>query len=144
MLLKAMNGGSKRWGQHVEGVVTTKGGFVAVKNVCGLYYQPEWQATLSCHGDDFLAEGLAGDLEKLDSLMVENFETKVLPKIGPADAGGETDSGEHLHRVIKWHDGSQAGFTWKADPKYAKDLVKQMGLESCKGFDSPSSKDWKR
>ena len=144
MLLKAMNGtreASKRWSQHVEDVVTTKGGFMPVKNVCGLYYQPEWQVTLSCHGDDFLAEGMAVDLEKLDALMVENFETKVLPKIGPADAGGETNSGSHLHRIIKWCDGSQEGFTWEADPKYAKSLVKAMNLEGCKGVDTPSSKE---
>jgi hypothetical protein len=122
MLLKAMNGtreASKRWSQHVEDIVTTKGGFIAVKNVCVLYYQPEWQVTLSCHGDDFLAEGMATDLEKLDALMVENFETKVLPKIGPADAGGETS---HLHRIIKWREGSQEGFTCEADPSTQRAL----------------------
>ena len=106
--------------------------------MCVLYYQPEWQVTLSCHGNDFLAEGMATDLEKLDALMVENFETKVLPKIGPADAGGETS---HLHRIIKWREGSQEGFTCEADPKYAKSLVKAMNLDGCKGVDTPSSKE---
>ena len=81
MLLKAMNGtreASKRWGQHVEGVVTTKGGFVAVKNVCGLYYQPEWQVTLSCHGDDFLAEGLANwTVSWLRTLRPRSFQRSV-------------------------------------------------------------------
>ena len=112
---------------------------MAVKNVCGLGYQPKWQVTLSCHGDDFLAEGMATDLEKLDAL--ENFETKVLLKIGPTDAGGETNAGDHLHRIIRWCKGSQAGFTWEADLKYAKSLVKAMNLEGCKGVDTPSSKE---
>lgn len=43
-----------------------------MKNVCGLFYQPEWHVTLSCHGDDFLVEATANDLAKPDALMVES------------------------------------------------------------------------
>ena len=141
-LLKAMNGtreASKRWQEFVEGTVTAAG-FLSVKNVSGLYYHPEWMVTLSCHGDDFLAEGLPQDLNRLDELMQENFEVKILPRIGPKDSGGEVSEGKHLSRMIKW-DESLPGFTWEADPKYVKELVNSMGLEGCKGFDTPSSKD---
>ena len=143
-LLKAMNGtreASKRWSEFVESVVVKKGGFEAVKNVPGMFYHPEWQVTLSCHGDDFLAEGLAGDLDRLGQLMVENFETKVLPRIGPSAAGGATNKGEHLHRIIQWKEGPTPMFTWEADPKYAKLLATELNLNDGKGVDTPSSKD---
>ena len=139
-LLKAMNGtreASKQWGEFVEDKVT-KGGFHPVKVVPGLFFHPEWQVTLSCHGDDFLAEGLSSDLDKLDELMVKSFETKVLPRIGPEQWGGEVQEGSHLHRVIKW---TGSGFSWQADQKYVDILVSEMGLSNAKGVDSPSCKD---
>ena len=37
---------------------------------------------MSCHGDDFLAEGPAEGLDRLDEVMREGFEVKVLPRIG--------------------------------------------------------------
>jgi len=40
-----MNGtreASRQWSQRVESAVATKEGFLAVKNACGLFYQPEW------------------------------------------------------------------------------------------------------
>ena len=58
----------------------------------------------------FLAEGPAEGLDRLDEAMTY---------------GGETTSGEHLHRLITWSEGR---FTWQADPKYAKLLVKEMCL----------------
>eukprot|EP00435_Cladocopium_sp_Y103_P039764 s3333_g10.t1 len=139
-LLKAMNGtreASKQWGEFVEGKVS-KAGFLPVKVVPGLFYHPEWQVTLSCHGDDFLAEGLSSDLDKLDESMVASFETKVLPRIGPEQWGGQAQQGSHLHRIIKW---TGTGFTWEADPKYVDILVSELGLQGAKGVDTPSSKD---
>ena len=140
-LFKAMNGtreASKRWAEFVDSVLTTKGGFHAVKNIPRLFYQDEWQVTISCHGDDFLAEGQASDLDRVDELMVKNFETKVLPRIGDPQFGGQCDSGTHLHRVISW---TPKGFSWEADPKYARLLVEEFGLKGCKGVDNPASKD---
>ena len=52
------------------------------------------------HGDDFLAEGLAEDLDKLDEVMKANFEVKILPGIGDPNHGGEVVEGQHLHRII--------------------------------------------
>ena len=80
-LLKAMNGTrkpSKQWAKRILAVMS-KAGFLEVASVPGLFYHPEWDVTLSCHGDDFLAEGEAQDLDKLDEVMLANFETKVLP-----------------------------------------------------------------
>jgi hypothetical protein len=135
-----MNGtreASKCWSQEIIGTLKPVG-FRTIETVSGMFYHPEWDVTMSCHGDDFLAEGPAEGLDRLDEVMREGFEVKVLPRIGDPTYGGETTSSEHLHRLITW---SEAGFTWQADPKYAKFLVKEMGLGGCKGVDTPVSKE---
>ena len=139
-LLKAMNGtreASKQWSTFVEDKVTNAG-FTPVKVVPGLFFHAEWQVTLSCHGDDFLAEGMSADLDKLDELMAASFETKTLPRIGPPENGGQATEGSHLHRIIRW---TGKGFSWQADPKYSEILVAELGLKGSKGVDTPSSKD---
>ena len=139
-LNKTMNGrreASKCWSQEIIGTLKPVG-FRTIETVSGMFYHPEWDVTMSCHGDDFLAEGPAEGLDRLDEVMREGFEVKVLPRIGDPTYGGETTSSEHLHRLITW---SEAGFTWQADPKYAKFLVKEMGLGGCKGVDTPVSKE---
>ena len=135
-----MNGtreASKQWAKRILAVMS-KAGFLEVAFVPGLFYHPEWDVTLSCHGDDFLAEGEAQDLDKLDEVMLANFETKVLPRLGDPESGGEVTSGKHLGRTISW---SKAGYTWESDDKYSRTLVKELGLEGGNGVDSPSSSE---
>ena len=137
-LNKAMNGtreASKQWSKRIVEVATGCG-FSEVLSVPGLFYHQEWEITMSCHGDDFLAEGEAKELDLLDEVMLSAFETKVLPRIGPPEFGGACEKGDHLHRVIKW---SEKGFTWESDPKYARDLVKWAGLEGGKAVETPTS-----
>ena len=139
-LNKAMNGtreASKQWAKRIVEVATGCG-FSEVPSVPGLFYHHEWDITMSCHGDDFLAEGEAKELDLLDEVMLSAFETKVLPRIGPPDFGGVCDKGDHLKRLIRW---SEKGFTWESDPKYTKDLVKWAGLEGGKGVETPTSPD---
>ena len=139
-LNKAMNGtreASRQWSEFVDGTVTRKGGFSNVPGVPGVFYHKEWQVTMSCHGDDFLAEGRAEDLDKLDEFMLQHFEIKVLPRIGNPEHGGQCLEGDHLRRAIRW---TKEGFTWEADRKYVKLLTKELGLEGAKGVDTPSSK----
>ena len=128
-LLKAINGtreASKHWSLCIRNGLTPAG-FLASAAV-----------TVACHGDDFIAEGLARDFDKLNEFMRTTFGVKVLPRIGDPEHGGEVQEGTHLHRVIKWN---KDGFTWQADPKYAKPLVKDMGLEGTKGVETPASKE---
>ena len=93
---------------------------------------------VSCHGDDFLAEGCTDGLDRLDAVMTKGFEVKILPRIGAQESGGMVQEGRHLHRLIKW---TPDGFTWQADPKYAQQLVADLGLTGTKGVDSPASKE---
>ena len=78
-LNKAMNGtreASRQWSEFVDGTVTRKGGFSNVPGVPGVFYHKEWQVTMSCHGDDFLAEGRAEDLDKLDESCCNILKSK--------------------------------------------------------------------
>ena len=97
-LLKAMNGtreASRQWGLYIKGSIGPHG-FLASAAIPGLFYHPEWDIMMACHGDDFLAEGLAEDLDKLDEVMKANFEVKILPRIGDPNHGGEVAEGQHL------------------------------------------------
>ena len=139
-LLKAMNGtreASKQWAMRISGT-KKKHGFAAVASVPGLFYHPGYDLMLSCHGDDFLASGDKRALDFLDEVMVREYETKVLPRIGAPHHGGQCKQGDHLHRTIEW---TGNGYSWKADDKYQQMLIEEMGLKGAKGVDTPASKD---
>ena len=96
-LNKAMNGtreASKCWGEKVKGTMVQEG-FHAVETVPGIYRHEEWDVTVSCHGDDFLAEGCTDGLDRLDAVMTKGFEVKILPRIGAQESGGMVQEGRH-------------------------------------------------
>ena len=68
-----MNGtreASRQWAKRVREVML-EAGFWEVPGIPGLFYHDEWCVTLSCHGDDFIAEGESDDLDRLDELMLK-------------------------------------------------------------------------
>ena len=117
--------------------VKTANGYSELLLCPNTYYLAGGHVALSCHGGDFLASGEARELDKLDEIMKQNYEVKALPNIGDPKHGGETDSGRHLGRVIKW---TGSGFTWEADPNYPEQVVEKLKLKGCRGVDTPSSK----
>ena len=137
---KAMNGtreASKRWAQFIQ-VKLVPAGFQVSAAIPNLYWHPEWSITVACHGDDFLAEGLPHDLDRLDELMKASFEVKVLPRIGDPSYGGEVSEGSHLNRIIRWNSN---GFSWEADPKHSVLLTQELKLDKSKGVETPSCKE---
>ena len=74
------------------------------------YCKKEADLYLSCHGDDFLASGEKEELDALDKLMAENYEEKILPRIGNPRYGGEVSEGCRLGRLIRW---TEEGFIGK-------------------------------
>ena len=139
-LLKAMNGtreASKQWSLKIT-KTKRKHGFLEIANVPGLFYHPVHDLLVSCHGDDFLASGTREALYFLDAIMVQEYETKVLPHVGALEHGGHCREGYHLHRKITR---SPKGYSWEADGKYAEVLVSKLGLQGAKGVDAPASKD---
>ena len=66
------------------------------------FVHPELEIEVAVHGDDFVAEGVKESLDKLDEIMEQYFDVKRLPRIGPAEYGGETTSGDHLKCTLAW------------------------------------------
>ena len=98
MLHKAMYGtraASKSWGLKVIEVLT-RADYAECLIVPMTFYRAVTDCTVNCHGDDFLAEGDSPALDHLDQVLTSNFQTKVLPRIGPAAFGGQVASGKHL------------------------------------------------
>ncbi|CAE7207180.1 RE2 [Symbiodinium natans] len=138
-LHKAMNGtreASRQWGVKIR-EVKTRHNFDELLLCPNTYYLKEHDLCLSCHGDDFLASGEREALDMLDKIMEENYEVKVLPRIGDPAHGGEVSEGRHLGRLIKW---TGSGFTWECDPKFAPQVIEELELKGCKGVDTPASK----
>ena len=113
-LLKAMNGtreASKQWALKIL-KTKKKHGFLDVASVPGLFYHLEHDLIVCCHGDDFLASGEKEVLDFLNKLMIEEYEVKVLPSMGPPNFGGECAEGTQFHRKITR---TRNGVTWEAD-----------------------------
>ncbi|CAE7232267.1 RE1, partial [Symbiodinium sp. CCMP2456] len=120
-LNKAINGTrevSKQWTAKIL-KNKKKWGFLEIESVPGLFYHPVHDIMVGCHGDDFLASGEKPALEFLDGLMLEEYEVKILPKLGE-------------------------GYTWEADGKYARLLTQEINLEGGKGVDTPASKETRK
>ena len=99
-LNKAMNGtreASKQWAAKIL-TNKKKWGFLEIESVPGFFYHPVHDLMVCCHGDDFLASGEKPALEFSDRLMLEEYEVKILPKLGPPEHGGECSEGTHFHR----------------------------------------------
>ena len=108
-LLKAMNGtreASKQWAKRIMEVMTAAG-FPEVASVPGLFYHPEWDVTLSCHGDDFLAEGEAHELERLDELMTNSCE----PTTNWADLSAKPLAGSRITELLRMMSLHRRGIT---------------------------------
>ena len=67
------------------------------------------------HGDDFLAEGEDGALDKLD-LVLKAFEVKCLPRVGP----GGANKVKLLHRWLLW---TPRGYAYRPDDKHVASLL---------------------
>ena len=140
-LEKAMYGtseASKCLGEQVVKVMTGNG-FEEALVVPMTSYEPKEDVTSNCHGDDFLAEGTSAHLDVLDGILRANFDTKILPRIGPPGVGGAVTSGKHLGRTISW---KPEGFTWDGGQGHVEDLHRLLGLTATsKGCSTPASKD---
>ena len=133
-LKKAMYGtrrASLLWQQKVKEVME-KAGFVSIKVVPNLYYHKEWDVTTAVHGDDFISDGVPESLDKLDTVLKENFMVKVEPRVGP----GGASAGKYLNRTLSW---DSNGFKWEPDEKHARAIVEELGLMGAKAAPTPGT-----
>ena len=85
------------------------------------------------HGDDFSTEGEPSALDEVDQTIVECFKAKILPHVGPGDAG----EGTVLRRVLVWN---ETGFSLQPDPKHFQNLAELLKVCGVKPAPTPISK----
>ncbi|CAK0791790.1 unnamed protein product, partial [Prorocentrum cordatum] len=138
--LKAMCGAreaSKCWGNEVTDTMKLEGARQVVV-VPMMFVYDSFGYVTCCHGDDFLTAGAASTLDEIDRVLTNNFDAKILPRLGPPAHGGEVAEGQHLGGAIRW---TPEGFEWEANPKHRGDLLSLAGLnKDPKGAPTPSSK----
>ena len=84
LLLKALYGtrmASKRWRRHCMRVFRTHG-WRASKVMLGFFHHRDPAGTCGCHGDGFMAEGSDALLDRLDRVMKDDFDAKMLGRVG--------------------------------------------------------------
>ena len=135
-LIKALYGicrASLLLGDFTANTMMEHGSFRRIPIAAQSFHQPEWKVTTLVHGDDFISDGDSAGLDKLDSLLRQYFEIKVLPRVGP----GASAEGSFLKRLITW---TASGFAWKADPAHASKLVQILSKKPAASLVSPGSK----
>ena len=128
-------------GEQVLGRVTDtliKEGCKAVVAVPMMFVSENHGYVTVCHGGDFVSSGSAAALGEVDRVLTINFDTKILPRIGPTAYCGEVTEGKHLGRTVSW---SPRGFEWESNSKHVEDTVELCGLkQEPKGAPTPITK----
>ena len=115
--------------------VLEKMGFKKRKSSPCTFFPPEWKVCTVVHGDDFMSEGPAASLEKMDAEMKKSFslKTEVLGG-GPIDVKRV----KVLSRQISWNEGK---LLWEADPQHVEILADMMGLRDGKPVKTPGEEN---
>ena len=82
-------------------------------------------ACVCVHGDDLMVESRIDVFQEVKAILEHKVDINVIAIIGP----GQGTEAKIVKRNPSW---SPAGFTWKANPKHARDLVAWAGLEQSK------------
>ena len=85
------------------------------------------------HGDDFLIEGPADRLMKMNLALEKSFQAKT--EVIAPDPGQQREA-RILNRVVRWED---TGITWEPDPRHAEIMIEQMGLNDSSSIRTISS-----
>ena len=84
-------------------------GWNASKVMPGFFHHRDPAGTCGCHGDDFMAEGSDALLDRLDRVMADEFEAKMLGRVGR----GHIAEVKFLKRTTRWHEDEMC-FSWSA------------------------------
>ena len=82
------------------------------------------------HGDDFVISGTELHLNSVRKFICERYLTKVRGLIGPEPH--DEKAIVILNRIIEWR---EDGIVMEADPRHVEMILKELGMESCKGSD---------
>ena len=84
-------------------------------------------ACVYVHGEDLMVESRIGLFQNVKAMLEHKVNINVISIIGR----GQGTEAKILKRVLSW---SPAGFTWKANPKHARELIAWgwiRAVESC-------------
>ena len=125
---------SRLFQEHMKGVLK-EAGYAALKVCHQVYHCLETDSMAAIHGDDIIAEGEPEKLDRLDEVLKQLVEVKVLDRVGPRAA----EHGQYLKRHIVYINGQ--GFEWLEDPKHLAAIIRNRSKVGAKPQSSPGSKD---
>ena len=144
LLLKALCGtqmASKRWQRHHMRVLRTHA-WSASKVMPGFFHHRDPAGTRGCHGDDFMVDGSDVPLDRLDRVMKDEFNAKMLGRVGR----GRLTGVKFLKRTLRWHE-QEMCFSGSGDTRYVTELAVLLGLNSSCDEDTNSGNEgnwWRR
>jgi hypothetical protein len=133
LLEKAMYGtrdAPQIW-QEVVAEVMMRLGFKASLHHPSIYFHLEREIRVIAHVDDFLRTGDEVQMDWLYKELSLEYDLKVQKVSGGSRRNQEA---KFLNRTIKLTD---EGIQIKGDEKHAQILLREWGMENCKGLDNP-------
>ena len=111
------------WEDHYAKVLMDEG-FRRAASSPVVFHHKERDVLVVVHGDDFVINGVDGELDKMLVLFRENFEIKDRGRLG----GGRADVQEIdiLGRIVRRHDW---GVSWEADDRHRQIVLDYFGLD---------------
>ena len=82
------------------------------------------------HGDDFVVSGPETHLKELKKAICDKYKAKVGATLGPEIT--DDKSVVMLGMIIEWR---EHGVDVEAEPRHVQLILKEMGMEECKGSD---------
>ena len=114
-----------KWAEAYTKVLIAMGYKKGLSSPCS-FHHAEWDLSTVVHGDDFLTEGPADILTKMNIALEHKFQVNT-EIIGPF--AGQQLEARVLNRVIRWE---ETGITWEPDPRHVEIMIEQMGLKEAK------------
>jgi hypothetical protein len=117
--------------QEVVAEVMMRLGFKASLHHPSIYFHLEREIRVIAHVDDFLRTGDEVQMDWLYKELSLEYDLKVQKVSGGSRRNQEA---KFLNRTIKLTD---EGIQIKGDEKHAQILLREWGMENCKGLDNP-------
>ena len=133
--LYGQRGAAAAFQKHVEDRMR-KWDFVNSRGCACLFTHRLRDLRVVVHGDDFVSLGCDADLDWFEAAVKSEYTCKVKGRLGPGR--GDLKSARLLNRVISWE---ADGLTLEADQRHAEIIVRDLGLDKCKGSVVPGTKE---
>ena len=112
---------SKRWQRHMR--VLRMHGWSSSKVMPGFFHHRDPAGNCTCHGDDFLAGGSDALLVRMDRVMTDEFDAKMLGRVGR----GYFAEIKFLGRTLRQQEQEKC-FRWSGGTRHVKELAVLLGL----------------